>query len=388
MTPEEIKALLEQKKADFDAKIAGLDTTIQTKANELFAGLETKMTETLNAKDAEVKALETRIDALVAEAKAKQTKTEVKSFSNEFSKSIQEKHADLQLVSKGRSVAFEMKDLTINTNNTLTGGLANENGGAVIRQGDAVILPTPLVNFANLVATVTGSEDTIRIWREAATANAIASVTKGDAKPEQDFDIPPVVFTASYRAGLYRFHKSMMRNLPWMQSRLPQMLRRNYFKSENASFYGALKAAASVYTGTGVGVVALVEAIAQLEAADFAVNGIVLNPTDWANISVTRDDNNQFSLPNTVTFVNGQLTVNGIPVYKATFVTAGEFIVGDWTQAYKYVTDGLKVEFFEQDVDNVQYNAITTRVEESNVLVIEQPLAFVRGELDGTPPSV
>ena len=292
------------------------------------------------------------------------------------------------MVSKGRSVAFEMKDLTINTNNTLTGGLANENGGAVIRQGDAVILPTPLVNFANLVSTVTGSEDTLRIWRETATANAIATVAKGDAKPEQDFDIPPVVFTAAYRAGTYRFHKSMMKNLPWMQSRLPQMLRRDYFKKENSDFYTALKTEASTYSGTGVGVVALVEAIAQLESADFAVNGIVLNPIDWANISVTRDDNNQFSLPGTVTFVNGQLTVNGIPVFKATFVTAGEFIVGDWTQAYKYVTDGLKVEFFEQDVDNVQKNAITTRVEESNVLVIEQPLAFVRGELDGTTPSI
>lgn len=385
---EEIKSALEALKNQVTEKTAGIEG-IEAKATKLVADMEAKLT-AANAEEVKSvkESLEARIDALVADAKAKQTKAEVKSFATEFAKVVEEKHSDLVNVTKGRSVGFEMKDLTINTNNSLTGGLANEAGGAVIRQGDAVILPTPLVNFANLVATVTGSEDTLRIWREAATENAVATVAKGSAKPEQDFDIPPVVFTASYRAALYRFHKSMMRNLPWMQTRLPQMLRRNYFKSENASFYGALKAAATLYTGTGVGVVALVEAIAQLEAADFAVNGIVLNPTDWANISVTRDDNNQFSLPNTVTFVNGQLTVNGIPVYKATFVTAGEFIVGDWTQAYKYVTDGLKVEFFEQDVDNVQYNAITTRVEESNVLVIEQPLAFVRGELDGTAPSV
>jgi HK97 family phage major capsid protein len=384
----EIKSALEAIKEQVTEKTKGLEG-LEAKTAQLITDAEAKMK---TANEAEIKAVkdefETRIDALVADMKAKKSETEVKTFTTEFVKTLKEKESELKNVSTGNKLSFEMKDVTINTNNTLTGGLANENGGAVIRQGDAVILPTPLVNFANLIATVTGSEDTIRIWREAATANAVAPVVKGDAKPEQDFDIPPVVFTANYKAALYRFHKSMMRNLPWMQARLPQMLRRNFFKAENAAYYGALKAAASVYTGTGVGVVALVEGIAQLEAADFAVNGIVLNPTDWAAISVTRDDENGFTLPSTVTFTNGQLTINGVPVFKATFVTAGEFIVGDWSQAYKYVTDGLKVEFFEQDVDNVQKNAITTRIEESNVLVIEQPLAFVRGELDGTPPSV
>jgi HK97 family phage major capsid protein len=384
----EIKNALEAIKDQVVEKTKGLDG-LEAKTAQLIADAEAKMK---TANEAEIKSVkdefENRIDALVADMKAKKAEVEVKNFNTEFAKALKEKETELKSVSIGQKVSFELKDLTINTNNTLTGGLANESGGAVIRQGDAVILPTPLVNFANLIATVTGSEDTIRIWREAATANAIATVAKGDAKPEQDFDVPPVVFTATYRAGLYRYHKSMMRNLPWMQSRLPQMLRRNFFKSENASFYATLKSAASVYVGTESGVVALVQAIAQLEAADFAANGVVLNPSDWANISVTRDDENGFTLPSTVTFVNGQLTINGIPVFKATWVTAGEFIVGDWTQAYKYVTDGLKVEFFEQDADNVQKNAITTRIEESNVLVIEQPLAFVRGELDGTPPSV
>jgi HK97 family phage major capsid protein len=209
-----------------------------------------------------------------------------------------------------------------------------------------------------------------------------------NAKPEQDFLSPAVDFTASYLAGIFRFHKSMMRNLPWMQQRLPEMLRRNFFKKENSLFFTQLKAAATTYTGTGVGVIALVEAIGALEASDYGVNGVVINPSDWATISVTRDDENGFTLPSTVTFINGQLTVNGVPVYKASFVPANNFIVGDWTYAYKYVTDGLKVEFFEQDADNVETNAITSRVEESNVLVIEQPAAFIWGELDGATPSV
>lgn len=389
MEQPEIKTVLDGMKTNLEQKMAGLDAQIEAKATKLLADAEAKMK---TANEAEIKAVkdefETRIDSLVAEMKAKKSSTEVKNFTTEFAKTLKEKETELKSVSNGNGLKFEMKDITINTNNSITGDLANEDGGAVIRQGDAVILPTPLVNFANLITTVTGSEDTIRIWRETATANAVASVAKGDLKPVQELEIPPVEFTANYKAALFRFHKSMMRNLPWMQARLPQMLRRNFFKQENAAYYAALKAVATVYTGTATGVVALVEAIAQLESTDFGANGVVLNPIDWAAISVTRDDENGFTLPSTVTFVNGQLTINGVPVFKATFVTAGEFMVGDWTQAYKYVTDGLKVEFFEQDVDNVQRNAITTRIEESNVLVIEQPLAFIRGELDGTPPSV
>ena len=384
---QEIKTILDGMKSSLDQKMNGLDAQIEAKAAELLAGAEAKMKE---ANEAEIKAIKDefdgRIDTLVAEMKAKETRKEVKSFASEFSKTIEEKFGEIKNVSKGRSASFEMKDLTINTNNSLTGGLANEAGGAVIRQNGAVILPSQVVNFAQLVPTVTGSEDTIRIWREAAEDNAFARQTdKTASKAEQDLSVPPVVFTATYLAGLYRYHKSMMRNLPWMQNRLPEMLRRNYFKAENTGYYAALTAAATAYAGSATGIDALVEAIGQLESADFAPNGIVLNPSDWAQLSITKDDENGYSLPGTVVFSGGQLTINGVPVFKATFVTAGTFIVGDWSQAYKYVTDGLKVEFFEQDVDNVEKNAITVRVEESNVLVIEQPLAFVKGNVFVTP---
>jgi hypothetical protein len=53
-------------------------------------------------------------------------------------------------------------------------------------------------------------------------------------------------------------------------------------------------------------------------------------------------------------------------------------IVGDWNQAKKVVTDGLKVEFFEQDSDNVQRNLTTARVESRTVLAIDHPTAFIK----------
>ena len=388
---QEIKTALEGMKASLDQKMNGLDAQIEAKANQLLADAEAKLK---TAQEAEIKAIkdafETRLDAIVADMKAKKANPlQVKSFEVEFAKSLEEKHAELKGVSAGRSVTLELKDVTINTNNSVTGSLANEAGGAVIRQGDLVTLPNPLINFAQLCSTVVGTEDTIRIWRETGDTNAFARVNKGADKPEQALSTPPVVFTAQYLAAIYRFDKSMLRNLPWMQQRLPQMLRRKYFKAENSGFYTTLATAATSYAGSLTGIEALVDSIGQLEAADFPVNGIVINPADWAKLSLTRPGtDNNYSLPSTVVFQGGQLTVNGVPVFKASFVPADKFIVGDWSQIYKYVTDGLKVEFFEQDVDNVQKNAITTRVEESNVLVIEQPLAFVTGDLGFVAPSI
>jgi HK97 family phage major capsid protein len=385
---QELKDALEAIKNQVTEKTKGLDG-LESKTAQLIADAEAKLlASTANELKAVKDEFETRLDAIVGEMKAKATMNEpTPSFVTEFASELKARENELKEVGRGQKLGMKLKAATIETNLTVTGQAVGA-GGSVINQNGSVIFPTPLVNFSNLVRTVVGTSDTIRIWRETSTANAIARVTMPNAKPEQDFLSPAVDFTASYLAGIFRFHKSMMRNLPWMQQRLPEMLRRNFFKKENSLFFTQLKAAATTYTGTGVGVIALVEAIGALEASDYGVNGVVINPSDWATISVTRDDENGFTLPSTVTFINGQLTVNGVPVYKASFVPANNFIVGDWTYAYKYVTDGLKVEFFEQDADNVETNAITSRVEESNVLVIEQPAAFIWGELDGATPSV
>ena len=376
MTPEEIKSSLDALKLNFEQKSAGLDAAIEKKANELF--------ETFKGTTAtEVKALEARIDAFIADLKAKNANkvVEVKTFAGEFAKELETKEEDLKAVQTGKPLAFEVK-ATIETNNTLT-GQANGAGGAVINQLNSVILPSQKVNFTDLIATVNGTQDTLRFWRENTNTNTIARVgSKGAAKAEQDFLIVPVDFTASYVAGTYTFEKSMMRNLPWMQQRLPEMLRRNFNKTLNAEYYASLYTAATAATTTETNkIVRLVQAIAQAENSDFDVNGIVLNPADFASISVNATTAGEFTLPGTVVFSNGRLTINGVPVFKATWVTVDQFILGDWSQAYKYTTDSLKVEFARENEDNFIKNAITSRIEESNVLVIEQPKAFIKGVL-------
>ena len=106
---------------------------------------------------------------------------------------------------------------------------------------------------------------------------------------------------------------------------------------------------------------------------------MVTTPAVWAKLMLTAlpTSGTSYSLPGGVTIApNGDVMIAGIPVIKASWMPSGDAIVADWTQSQVATVDGLKVEFFEQDSDNVQRNLITVRVECRCVLITGQPYAF------------
>lgn len=380
----EITKLQEKVNEAIGNKNDALKAEFETKLDDIKSELD--VSEKLDEIKSQIEAEKERINKLAE--KKKVSEKVLKSFNSSFAENLKKNYEDFkEVATKGGAKSMFLEKATVNDNNSITGGLANESGGAIVNQlNQGVILPSQLVNFDDLVTTVAGSEDTLTYWREQASANNIGGEDETTGlKPELVFDFDPVNETAAYTAGIYRFHKRMFRNLPWLQQRLPQMMRRDFYKKQNADYYSKLVTAATAYSGSGSDIDAIVEAIGQLESDDYPVNGVVLNPADWARLSITKDTSNGYTLPSTVNFSNGQLTINGVPVFKATWVDADTALVGDWTQSYKYVTDGLKINFSEEDSDNFQKNAITSRVEESNVLVIEQPASFVNiPNLDGS----
>ncbi len=296
-----------------------------------------------------------------------------KDYSSELKSQLKENFESIKLVTKGRNASIEMKAVGIMTTaNNLTGDVVKTYGGYTR-------VPSQMVNLSDLVPTVQSSTGTFVIYRESGSEGSIGlQANPGDIKNQIDYDFEEVVFTARYIAGYARFAKQMAQDLPFLTSFLPEALRRDYYKAENDIFYAALKDGATASTADGETVIErIIQDMGQLEAANYMVNGVVLNPADWASIAITKAG--QFSLPSVVTFINGNLTINGIPVVKASWVSAGEYIIGDWSRAKKVVVDGLSVEFFEQDQDNVIRNLITARVESRVVLAIENPDAFILG---------
>jgi hypothetical protein len=127
----------------------------------------------------------------------------------------------------------------------------------------------------------------------------------------------------------------MANNLPFLTSFIPNALRRDYFFAENAAFNTVLAAAATASTEViddKNKIEMLINEVARLENANFAANGIVVRPSDFYDIMKTQKSTGAgYGLPGIVTYEGGVLRINGIPVFKATWLADNKYYVGDWS---------------------------------------------------------
>lgn len=372
MEINEIKDALEGIKAQTETK----STEVKNELKGLIDALESKMVgqEAIDTLKADLKAIQEHADALDVKLQG-QKNVELKSYNDVIANEIKTNYEVIKNVRKGAGAKLEVKavgDMTIATN--LTGGAVKT------YQAGVVMNPGQKINFSDLVPTISSATGIYIVYKEnGAGEGSISTQTEGGNKSQRDYDFTEVTYNASYLSGYTRFSKQMAQDLPFLQSFLPDALRRDYLKAENAQFFTALTAAATASTTTKtIDVEQLVDDLGALEAADYEANGIVLNPKDWYTIALTKPAD--YSLPGVVMFQNGVLTINGVPVYKATWCTVNKYIIGDWNNAKKVAVDGLAVEFFEQDGNNVTQNKITARIEQRVVLAIDDAKAFIYGD--------
>ena len=212
----------------------------------------------------------------------------------------------------------------------------------------------------------------------------VATQTEGSEKAQRDYDFTHVDVTTDFIAGFARYSKKMANNLPFLESSLPNELRRDYAIAENSAFNTVLAAGATASTEIITGknkIEMLINEIAKLEGANYASNGIVITPADFYSIlTIEKSTGAGYGLPGVVTFDGGVLRVNGIPVYKATWLAANKYFVGDWSRVKKVTTEGLSLEFSETEGTNFVTNNITARIEAQVGLAVEQPAAIVYGD--------
>ena len=339
--------------------------------------------ETLNTQLAEYKSaneqMQKHLDDMDIALKNAKTQSETKGLRGDqlvnkaIFEAIRDNHEKIQAVNKGTSVKMEVKaTMTLETDLT---------GDPVKTYQDYIAeIPSQMVNFADLVPNVASRTGVYTYYVETAPTGAAAAVEEGADKPEISFKFTETTCVAQYIAGLARISKVMLQDLPFMTTFLPRALRREYWKAENADFNTTFTGAVTGVSAGLTGVAGILADIGVVEAADYMVNGIVVNPADWATLaSVACQDQ-----PCVVNFVGNQMFIGGVPVYKASWVTAGKYYLGDWFWAKRIVVDGLAVEFFEQDRDNIQKNLVTVRCEARVCFAVERTDAFVIGDIAPT----
>ena len=369
-------------KQEFEAIKNGLETKTATEVKAQLDAFETKVsTDFKTAYENEIKAvkedLQGKMDALQAHAdkldlKLQEKATETKD-TDFLVKSINDNIDSIKNVQKGKGLQTKV------VGNMTT---ANVSGSTPKNFNlDIVTLPSQSVNIEDLVRSVSADTGVYVFTRELAGEGAIAANTEGTAKSQRDYDFEAIDVATNFIAGIARYSKKMRNNLSYIVNSIPTLLRRDYYKAENAAFQTILAAQATASTEIITGKTKaemLINEIGKLQDSDYdETNYIVVKPTDYLSILKTAKDD----LAAAVTYDGGILRVAGVQVLKASsWLPANKYYVGDWSRVSKVTTEGLSLEFSETEGSNFVNNNITARIEAQVGFAVEQPAAVIYGD--------
>lgn len=110
----------------------------------------------------------------------------------------------------------------------------------------------------------------------------------------------------------------------------------------------------------------------------FPPDGIVVHPTDWARIELTKDGQGRYIIGQPQGNVGK--TLWGLPVVDTMAITVTKFLVGSFQLGAEILDrDDAAVEVSTEDGDNFVKNMVTIRCEERMALPVYRPAAFITG---------
>ena len=330
--------------------------------------------------EAKLKLIQDHADKLDVKLQSKSTDNKI---ADPVQSIIVKEYDKISTVIKARKVFIETKTVG---NMTLSASLTGDQPRTF--SDTVATLPNQILNFSQLVGTINIGNGTYTFPRRTTSEGAAATQTEGSDKGQIDYDLSMIDVNTDFIAGFCVYSRKMANNLPFLESFLPGELRRSYFDAENSVFNTALLTAATassqVITGQNKIEMLLAE-IATQEAINWSVDGIVVTPADYWDILVTEKSTGAgYGLPGIVSLDGGQLRINGIPIYRANFLAASKYYVGNWAQVKKVITEGLSLQFSTEDEDNFRKNNISARIEAQVGLAVHRPDAMIYGDFTST----
>jgi hypothetical protein len=285
-----------------------------------------------------------------------------KSFGQAFAEETEKNFSDISKVKKGQPFSMELKAVG---NMTTAGNLTGDPYQTF--NPSLVPLPPHMWNFRDIIPTVHSSTGTYVHYKESGSEGSISRQSEGSSKTQIDYDFTQVSTVSSYLAGFVRFPKQMIYNLPWIQSELSRLLLRDFFKRENNLFYSDVTGASGIATSVGSeteDVKTLIDAVANQYNDGFQASYILVNHLQQARLQkLLYTTGNYQGSGGALGQSNGVISIAGVPVIAAEWVSDDKGLIVDRDYLQRIEVEGLKVEFFEQDGDNVTKNLITARIE-------------------------
>lgn len=284
--------------------------------------------------------------------------------------------------------------VTVNNVITSAGGSA---GTLITPQRDTEIvgIPRRQMTIRQLLSVGRTTSNSVEYARMLARTNNAAVVAENTQKAESNFtweqrDAP--VRTIAHWVPVSR---NAMDDIPQLQGEIDGELRYGLeLVEENEILKGdgtgqhilglvpeATDYAAAFAPADETDIDTLRLALLQASLAEYPADGIVLHPTRWAKIELTKDGELRYIFANVIQLAGPQLW--GRPVIATQAMDEDEFLTGAFRVAAK-IYDRMDVEVLisSEDRDNFVKNMLTVRAEERLALAVKRPAALVTGEFN------
>ena len=397
----EIKASLELKaKEDAKAEVTEQLKAIADSIEEVKAMKPEVTAEELKAVKADldvtIKAFD-KLQIILKGRKAPVTEGK-KSFDAVLKESIEAKMDQIEKFNRKEINKFDIEiDMKAVGDVSISGNVTGSTTWGAQRRGDIVMNPNTMTHVRDLLTVSPAGPGTdYYFMRENGVGEgAPAPAAEGALKSQFDIDLIEASVKFETIAGFLVTSKKSMQNIPgflgFLQKRVPQKL----MDAEDAQvLYGngtspnikGILTAGNFVAGSAAGSKPLVEKIIT-DISTFedtyrrTATGIAMRPKDYFSFFLNKaTGSGEYDLPQGVMFVNGILYILGVPVAKTTALTANDYVVGDFQNgADLLIQEAIRLEFFEQDSDNVRKNKVTIRVEETIALPVYGSDYFMKG---------
>lgn len=290
---------------------------------------------------------------------------------------------------RGR-VIVEVKDIS-----SLTTDAAGSVGTMIQPQRAApVMLAQRRMTIRGLLMPGQISSNSLEYDKEKGFTNNAAPVAEGASKPQSEIQFEEATATVRTIAHWMRASVQVLADAPALRSIIDQRLRYGLAYAEEVQLLSGdgtgqnlsgLITEATAYAAPGSLVAeSLIDDIRfgmlQVALAEYAANGTVLNPIDWAFIETMKDDHGRYLIGNPQG--TAMPTLWGAPVVPTQAMTVDKFLVGAFDMAAQlFDRQDATVEVSTEDGDNFTKNKVTIRAEERVALAIYRPEALVYGDL-------
>jgi len=236
--------------------------------------------------------------------------------------------------------------------------------------------------------------------RESGYTNNAAMVSEGSLKPTSEITFELITEPVRTIAHLQDISLQMLSDISYIESYIANRMTYSLKLIEEgqlltgsgtgqnlegiytaATAYAAPSGAIIAGTASETDLDKLRLALLQVELANAFATGIVLHPTDWANIELLKDTEGKYLFTNPQNTTTGRIW--GRDVVSTQALTQGRFLVGDFAMHAQILDrEEANIAISFENKDNFARNMATLRVEERLALAIYRPEAFVKGVLE------